>query len=166
MTANVDAERSAPHWAMSRVHHIGLTVSDIERSVAFYRDMLGLTVIARRETNADYVGKQTGYEGVTLKVASLRVRPDSEQSIEMVQYVTHGAAAIEPATNRPGSTHLCFEVNDLRGAYEDLRRRGVQFKTEPVEITSGPNQGGWGVYFYDPDRYVIELHEPPRRRGA
>ena len=52
-------------------------------------------------------------------------------------------------------------VDDLRASYEDLRERGVRFKSEPVEISAGPNQGGLVVYLYDPDGYTLELFQPP-----
>ena len=94
-------------WQLSDIHHLGMTVSDIERSIAFYRDTLGMTLIGRREcVEADYVAKQTGYEGVRLSVASFRVRPDSPNSLEAVQYLNHAAEPVDTSTNRPGGTHL------------------------------------------------------------
>ncbi len=140
-------------------HHIGLTVSDLEASIRFYRDLLGMTVIQRREASEDYVGHQTGYPGLLLSTASLRPAPDSCQSLEIVQYRSHAGSRADPATNRPGNSHLCFEVLDLRGMYEQLRYHGVRFRSEPVLITSGPNQGGLVIYLYDPDDYIIELFQ-------
>ena len=49
----------------------------------------------------------------------------------------------------------------LRAACRDLQAKGVRFKTEPVEITAGPNQGGLVVYFFDPDGYTLEMFQPP-----
>ena len=140
-------------------HHIGLTVSDLETSIGFYRDLLGMTVIRRREAADDYVGRQTGYPGLHLSAASLGPAPDSCQSLEIVQYRNHAGTKADPATNRPGNSHLCFEVLDLQGMYEELRSHGVRFRSEPVLITSGPNQGGLVIYLYDPDDYVVELFQ-------
>jgi lactoylglutathione lyase len=140
-------------------HHVGLTVSDMETSIRFYRDLLGMTVIQRREAADNYVGQQTGYPGLHLSAASLRPAPDSCQSLEIVQYRSHTGSRADPATNRPGNSHLCFEVLDLRGIYEQLRSHGVRFRSEPVLITSGPNEGGLVIYLYDPDDYVIELFQ-------
>ena len=72
-------------WHFSQVHHLGLTVTDIERSVRFYRDVLGLTLVRRRSTDAEYIGRQTGYPGARLEIASFRVRPGSGLSLEIVQ---------------------------------------------------------------------------------
>lgn len=149
------------NWQLADMHHLGLTVSDIERSIAFYRDTLGMTLVRRRpKVDADYVAKQTGYEQVALSVASFKVSPESRQSLEVVEYLNHAGPPSEPATNRAGTSHLCLVVDDLRACYESLREHGVRFKSEPVRITAGPNEGGWVVYFYDPDGYTLELFQP------
>jgi catechol 2,3-dioxygenase-like lactoylglutathione lyase family enzyme len=147
---------------LSGIHHVGLTVSDIERSIRFYRDALGLTLVRRRRTAAGYIGRQTGCPGAELEVASFQVRSGGGPSLELVQYVSHSGAANEPGTHRVGSAHLCFHVDDIHTAYELLRQQGVCFKTPPIEITSGPNQGGFGVYLSDPDGFTLELFQPPR----
>jgi catechol 2,3-dioxygenase-like lactoylglutathione lyase family enzyme len=148
-------------WQLDGVHHLGLTVADIERSIVFYRDTLGMTLHRRRpHVDNEYVAQQTGYDGVVLNVASFRVA-DSSQTLEVVQYMTHGAPRASAATNQPGISHLCLTVNDLQSAYEDLRSRGVRFRSTPVRITAGPNTGGLVVYFEDPDGYTLELFQPP-----
>ena len=62
--------------------------------------------------------------------------------------------------NRPGNSHLCVTVSDLRACHADLKAKGVRFKSDPVTITAGPNAGGLVVYFYDPDGYTLELFQP------
>lgn len=149
-------------WQLGAPHHVGLTVADIERSIAFYRDTLGMELIRRRpHVDNDYVQQQTGYPGVVLNVASFRPTPDSTVTLEVVQYMTHAGEPAEPATNRAGSSHLCLLVSDLRACYDDMRAHGVLFKSEPVRITAGPNEGGYVVYFFDPDGYPLELFQPP-----
>jgi lactoylglutathione lyase len=149
-------------WRLGALHHVGLTVSDIERSIRFYRDMLGLTLIRRRpHVDSDYVTLQTGYQEVVLNVASFKVTPDSLQTLEIVQYMNHAGLPVETAGNRPGASHLCLTVDDLRACHADLKAKGVSFKSEPVKITVGPNTGGLVVYFYDPDGYTLELFQMP-----
>ena len=148
-------------WKLAELHHLGMTVADIERSIEFYRDLLGMQLIGRRPcVEADYVAQQTGYEGVQLSVASFRVQPESSQSLEVVQYLNHAGEPADPATNRPGNTHLCITVDDLQSAYQELSEKGVTFKSEPVTITAGPNKGGLVIYFYDPDGYTLEMFQP------
>ena len=146
---------------LTSLHHVGLTVSDIERSVRFYRDLLGLELLRRRSADAEYLGQQTGYAGVKLEVASFQLSPDVPQTLELVQYATHAGGSQPMATNLAGNAHLCFCVADLPAAYELLLTRGVRFRSPPVSITSGPNQGGSAVYLYDPDGFVIEFFQRP-----
>ncbi len=149
-------------WKLGDLHHLGLTVADIEQSIAFYRDLLGMTLHRRRpHVDNDYVAQQTGYAGVVLNVASFKVSPDSQQSLEVVQYMNQAGPPAETATNRAGNSHLCLTVSDLRACHADLAAKGVRFKSEPVTITAGPNAGGLVVYFYDPDGYTLELFQPP-----
>ena len=153
-------------WQLCDIHHLGMTVSDIERSIAFYRDTLGMTLVGRREcVEEGYVAKQTGYDGVRLSVASFRIRPDSPSSLEVVQYLNHTGEPVDTSTNRPGGTHLCILVDDLSAAYKQLMSQGVRFKSDPVEITAGPNRGGKVIYFCDPDNYVLEMFEPAKQES-
>jgi catechol 2,3-dioxygenase-like lactoylglutathione lyase family enzyme len=153
--------RPSQNWRLGRLHHVGLTVADIERSIRFYRDILGLTLHRRRpHVDSDYVAQQTGHAGVVLSVASFSI-PGSPQTLEIVQYLTHAAAPAVPATNQPGISHVCLLVDNLSAAYEDLQARGVPFRSEPVRITAGPNAGGLVVYLADPDGYTLELFQPP-----
>ena len=153
-------------WRLTDMHHVGLTVSDIERSIVFYRDVLGMTLVRRRpRVDADYVGRQTGYAGVALSVASFQVLPESRQTLEVVQYLNHDGSPIDPATNRAGSSHLCLLVSDFHACHAELKAKGVDFKSEPVTITAGPNKGGMVIYLSDPDGYTIELFQPPMRES-
>lgn len=153
-------------WQLTAMHHLGLTVADLERSIRFYRDLLGLPLLGRRRADADYVALQTGYPGVQLDVASFQIVPGSEQLLQIAQYLTHAAAASDQASNRPGNTHLCLVVDDIHAAYQGLRSKGVKFKSEPIQITAGPHQGGFGVYLFDPDGYTIELHQRRPAHGT
>ena len=158
-----DNRSTVSSWRLGDVHHLGLTVADIERSIVFYRDVLGMTLVRRRpQVDNDYVALQTGYPAVVLSVASFKVSVDSPQSLEVVQYLNHAGTPADAATNRAGNSHLCFTVDNLPACYSTLVSMGVRFKSEPVSITAGPNQGGLVVYFFDPDGYTLELFQPPK----
>ena len=149
-------------WRFTRVHHLGLTVADLETSIRFYRDTLKLELLSRRQADADYVGLQTGLPGVRLDVASFKLAPDSDMMLQLAQYLTHFAGGSDQASNRAGNSHLCLVVDDLQAAYRELAAQGVRFKSPPIEITAGPHRGGWGVYLFDPDGYTVELHQRPQ----
>jgi catechol 2,3-dioxygenase-like lactoylglutathione lyase family enzyme len=156
------SERPAD-WQLGAVHHVGLTVSDLGRSIRFYRDVLGLRLLAQRTADADYVGRQIGCPGVRLEVASFQLGTAGRPTLELAQYLSGAGDNSPPATNCAGQAHLCFEVDDIHRAYEALRAQGVRFRSEPIAITAGPNRGGFVVYLYDPDGFTIELFEPAQR---
>lgn len=142
------------------VYHTGFTVSDIERSLAFYRDVLGLKLVKRQTGAAPYLATVTGFEGVRLEIAHLQPAAGGSM-LELLQYVSHPAPATDRATNRPGNGHVCFKVDDLRAACAELRRRGVALVSEPTEITAGAHAGGRAVYLRDPDGFTVELYQGP-----
>src|SRR4029450_8085587 len=147
------------------VYHTGFTVSDIERSIVFYRDVLGLTLIKRQTGTAPYLATVTGFAGVRLEAAFLQ--PAAGGSVlELLQYVSHPASATDRATNRHGNAHLCFKIDDLRSACAELKRRGVTLISEPTEITAGAHAGGWAVYLRDPDGSTVELYQGPTASPA
>lgn len=157
---------NAATWQIAAAHHLGLTVADLERSICFYRDVLGLPLLGRRQADAQYVARQTGYAGVRLDVASFRLAP-GDQMLQLAQYLNHAGPPSDQSSNRAGNTHVCLVVDDIHAAFEDLKAKGVRFKSVPVEITAGPHRGGFGVYLFDPDGFTIELHQrpPAGRRG-
>lgn len=146
-----------------RLHHTGFTVSDLDRSVAFYRDLLGCEVVATQEKEGGYLAAIVGYPDAHVRMAHLRA-PDGEHVIELFQYLAPdgGQADVEP--RNVGASHLCFLVDDLEAAYARLREGGVDsFVSPPVEVDTGINRGGLGLYLRDPDGITVELFQPPRR---
>jgi len=144
------------------VHHTSFTVADLDRSVAFFRDALGLEVLYVREVRDDYFGRIVGLPGCAVRAALLRL-PGSSHHVELFQYLEPAGRSVQPRPCDPGSCHLSFLADDLRGLCAELKARGVELVSEPVEITAGPNRGGYGVYLRDPNGILIELFQPPRR---
>jgi len=144
---------------VSGFNHASFTVSDMDRSLAFYRDLLGMTLEADRELQAPHISRITGFPGTHMRVANLRV---AGLMLEMIQYR-------EPAGERPalrtcnvGNAHVAFDVEDLPKVCRELSARGVQFRSEPVAIPSGPLQGGYVVYLSDPDGITLEFIQRPQ----
>lgn len=150
---------------LSGVHHTGLHVRDLARSLAFYRDLLGLQVLAEREARADYVGEIVGYPGATIRMAWLR-HPDGGPILELLQYVDPAGTPVDTATPNPGTAHVAFSVPDIQATFDRLRAAGIAFRTAaPVAITAGANRGGYAAYFIDPDGITLELLQPPTGTG-
>lgn len=142
------------------LHHTAISVSDIERSVAFYRDLLGLKVLRQVELSDKRLDRVVGLPGARLKVAILQVG-SSQERLELVQYLSPQGHPL-PAEFRQcdvGLTHVCFIVTDIERLYQDLTARGVRFNS-PVQ-TMDPRETVTAkiVYLHDPDGITLELLE-------
>jgi catechol 2,3-dioxygenase-like lactoylglutathione lyase family enzyme len=142
-------------------HHTSFTVADLGRSLEFFRDWLGLEVVATREIGDEYFGRIVGLPGCRVKAALLRV-PGSTHHVELFEYLAPSGQPCRPRPCDPGSAHLSLLVDDLPGLCARLSAAGVAFVSEPVRIDAGPNAGGYGVYLRDPNGVLIELFQPPR----
>lgn len=149
------------------IWHASFTVADLDRSIRFYRDELGLELVAEQEQDNEYTRTFVGYPDAHLRVAQFAVpgasAPRSGHVIELVQYLRPVAEPVHPERCAPGAAHLAFEVDDTRALYARLVARGVRFVSEPVEITAGVNAGGCTVYLEDPDGNTLELVTAPPR---
>ena len=140
------------------LNHTGFVVSDMERSLAFYRDMLGL----REETNGIREGagisEVVGYPDAKLHIVYLGTG-DLKHSVELVQYLNPVGIKISPtARNAIGACHLGIVVDDLDALYEDLSSKGAEF-AGPVVARDGNLYGRKITFLQDPDGNWLELLE-------
>ena len=146
------------------IHHTGYTVSNLERSLAFYQGLLGLELVARQEKQGGYLGEIVGYPDAHVKMAHLRV-PGSDHVVELFEYVAPaGTAAQGFEPPNVGTSHLCLLTDDLPALYAQLVEQGVDtFTSPPVLVDTGINTGGYGLYLRDPDGIPVELFQAARR---
>jgi catechol 2,3-dioxygenase-like lactoylglutathione lyase family enzyme len=151
---------------LRRIHHTGYTVSDLDASLGFYRDLLGLEVVATQEKQGGYLAAIVGYPEAHVRMAHLRV-PGDEHVVELFEYLAPtGARSGRLEPRDVGTSHLCLVVDDLPALYERLLEAGVDtFVSPPVEVDTGINTGGYALYLRDPDGIPVELFQPPRRRA-
>jgi catechol 2,3-dioxygenase-like lactoylglutathione lyase family enzyme len=148
--------------------HFSFTVSDIENSIAFYRDVLGLELVHRQRSDNAYTRRLVGYPDAVLEVAQFRIPgeavPVSGHHLELVQYLQPVGVRGSREICNPGAAHLALQVDDLDAEYERLELLGVRFVSPPNRITEGINRGGATCYFRDPDDIVLEICEAPPAR--
>lgn len=140
--------------------HAGITVSDLDRSLAFYRDGLRLTVAFDRVLDGDYLRTVLDLPLSSIRVAYLDIPGNGY--VELLEYrgLERISAASRPCD--PGGGHLCLYVDDIDILVERLHAQGYQSRSEgPVDITSGPNVGARSIYMLDPDGYAVELFQRP-----
>ena len=125
-------------------------VSDVDRSVAFYRDILGFELEKVVEAPAGQISDLLGEKGVRLKVALMWMGP---HMLELMQYTPPGRPQA-PKQRDVGAAHMAFTVEDIDAASQALKAKGVTFVAPPQDF--GRTKA---VYFRDPDGITMELLE-------
>ena len=143
------------------LHHTGLTVSDLERSLHFWRDAMGMEVLFQQEQVGGYLEAIVGEPGAHVRMAHLAFGGAGPR-IELFQYLAPGGGRHFSRPADQGFAHVCVACDDLGEWLERLIAAGGTPFSEPVEIDTGVNKGGRGVYLRDPDGHVVELFERPQ----
>ena len=143
------------------VHHVGLTVSDLDRSLAFYERLLGRVRDFSIESDGPVLSRAVGVPDARLKFGFITL---GSVHLELLEYRNDRRDRYELANSDPGAPHVCFEVVDLREAMAALAEDGIRFYSEPFDIDEGPLAGYSFVYFDDPDGITLELFEHRERR--
>jgi catechol 2,3-dioxygenase-like lactoylglutathione lyase family enzyme len=139
--------------------HAGVTVSDLDRSLAFYRDLLGMEVSMERVFTEPYIFEIVALQPAAMRIAYLKI-PQSPVIIELIEFqgIERHSGAARPCD--PGTGHFCLYVGDIDALHERLRAKGYASRSAaPVTVTAGPNRGSKVVYMLDPDGYLVELFE-------
>ena len=119
-----------PGFALGEIGQIGLTVSDLEKAIAFYRDALGIKHLFNAPPGMAFFAL-----GNVRLMLSRPEKPDSDR---------FGCA-------------LYFKVADIQSAREALAARGVTFEVEPHRLATMPDHELWMAFFRDPDRNLLAL---------
>lgn len=138
-----------------KLEHVALSVADLERSMAFYRDIIGFEVKRILEPDAGLPqAKVVALEGAKTRIAHLEL---GGVMLELFQYLhPEGRPISEDFTQADhGFTHISLKSTDTRADYEYLRERGVRFYSEPVEFRPGV----WICFFYGPDGETVEIRQ-------
>ena len=149
---------------MPSLHHTGLTVRDLDASLRFYRDLLGMEVLFEAEREGGYFGAIVGYPDACVRMAHLAL-PGSEHRLEIFEYIRPQPRGDPGEPRDVGITHVCLAVADIEALHRRLAAAGIDFYSEPVLVDQGASAGGWGVYLRDPDGITVELFQPPRPGG-
>jgi catechol 2,3-dioxygenase-like lactoylglutathione lyase family enzyme len=148
---------------VSAVDTIGLTVSDMDRAVAFYTSVLTFEKVSDVEVTGRTYELMTGVFGARLRVVRLRL---GEELLELTEYLTPKGRAMPPdvRANDRIFQHVAIIVSDIDAAYQRLRSHDVEHASSgPQRLPDwNPNAAGISAfYFRDPDRHFLEiLHFP------
>jgi len=148
------------------VHHHGVTVSDLDRSIRFYHDVLGLEFFTEPSPvfGGPELARGAGVPGASLRTVCLLAGDDV---VELIEYVTPPAPNDAPhPQNALGAQHVALRVTDINAAVERLTAAGVRFFSAPNAVDEGVLAGWRWVYFADPDGISVELVEVAYERPA
>jgi catechol 2,3-dioxygenase-like lactoylglutathione lyase family enzyme len=151
-----------PDFKVLATNHTSFTVSDLDRSVAFFRDALGFEVTSKAPRDPAVVSRITGIEGTEMMIAYVR---GAGHSLELIQYLgpKEGRGRVRALPCDVGFAHVAYDVDDIDAAMTASARHDVNPIGEVAVINAGPNAGGRVVYLRDPDGVTIEFIEKPSR---
>ena len=146
--------------AFTKVHHVKYTVADLDRSVAFYCDLLGfvLTYQADREGLPSY-DTIMDMEDVKLRVGMLE-HPESGFVIGLVEFKNPAPVIRDLKNNFVGASSLALQVMSARDTYDRLRAAGVPTLSGPTEIVREGKVAAVAFYILDPDKIPVEIWQP------
>lgn len=145
-------------FAVTGVHHVGLTVADIGRSVEWYSRMFDLAPGPVNHGEGEALGQALQVPGAVLSFSMIQI---GDTRIEFLQYHEPPGKDFDRTNGDIGSAHVCLAVDDLDAAYRDLQDKGAVFNAPPNEITEGALAGSRWAYLRDPDGLQVEIWESP-----
>ncbi len=146
---------------------VGLTVSDLERSVGFFTEVLAFERVSEQEVAGDDVERLHGVFGVRARVARLRL---GQEEIELTQYLAPEGRPLplDSRSNDRWFQHIAIIVREMEPAYRHLREHRVRHASPgPQRLPDwNPNAGGIeAFYFKDPDGHALEVLAFPPGKG-
>ncbi len=136
-----------------RADHVAVSVQDMERAIAFYRDVIGMEKVFDREFD-EPMARVIGVPGTQVRVVHMKL---GDSVVELFDY--HYPIGRPPRPDAQqcdyGLTHIGFLVEDFWGTYRQLEARGVRFLGQPTEVRPGV----FVAYFHCAEHEVCEMRE-------
>lgn len=161
------AHQALGRGLVTKVVSVGMTVADMDRSVAFYANVLSFEKVSDVEVSGEDYQRLQGVFGVRMRVVRLRL---GEESIELTEYLAPRGRPI-PVDSRSHDRwfqHIAIIVSDMDRAYAWLRQHKVEHASSgPQRLPDwNPNAGGIrAFYFKDPDGHALEILQFPAGKG-
>lgn len=144
---------------MKGQHHVGITVKDLDASIRFYHDVLGLGFVNEPSPWFDSpdLGPAVGVPGAALRQVSMKL---GDTTLELLEYRSPPSQTDGPLfSNNIGASHIAFQVDDIHATKAELEGKGIAFYSDVNVVDEGVLAGWRWVYFEDPDGYPLELVE-------
>lgn len=138
---------------IKETRHIGITVTNMENSLKFYRDLLGLKIVRVMNESGQYIDNMLNMSNVKVNTVKMSAN-NGVTLIELLEFKSHPNIPKDMQISRIGTSHLAFTVYDLEKCYDYLCKYGVKFNAPP-QIS--PDGYAKVTFCNDPDGTLIEL---------
>ncbi|WP_323190320.1 VOC family protein [Halostella sp. PRR32] len=132
-------------------NHYGITVSDLDRAVEFYRDAVGLDEVDRFSVSGEAFATGVGVDGASGDFVHLDA---GETRVELVEYGPTDENATAENVTQAGAKHLGLSVSDLDSFYDELPDH-IDTVSEPQTTESGTRI----LFLRDPEGNMVEVLE-------
>jgi glyoxylase I family protein len=148
---------------LKALHHVGIVVEDMARSLGFYETVLGGTIGLDLLMDLPQFGAGVGIPGAEARIVFLQI-PGLSPSIELIQYSSPVGKRTDLSSIGFGNTHVAFHAVDIEQTHRAFKQKGVRFLSEPSAFPPDhPLLGGVKFcYFQDPDGALLELIQVPQ----
>lgn len=139
--------------AIKNIRHTGIVVTDMDESLKFYRDLMGLKPVIDFVEKGEFIATISNTQGIDLRMVKLIA--DDGGMVELLHYISHPQP--ERGDNKlynTGPTHVAFTVEDVDATYAQFTAQGIRCNSEPVISPDGKAK----LFFcQDPDGTYLEM---------
>lgn len=144
---------------IKETRHIGISVTDMEKSLKFYRDILGLQIFRAMDESGNYIDNMLSLKNVRVTTVKLSTN-FGNTLIELLEFKSHSSKPRARHIYEIGASHVAFTVENLDECYEYMSKNGVKFNAPPQ---FSPDGYAKVTFCHDPDDTPIELVEILKR---
>lgn len=142
------------------MHHIGITVPDIEEGIAFFKYIFGAIEVFRTgpfDVDANFMKGKLGASPNSRIRDLVFLRCGDGTSVELFEYSGEDKSATQKRSSEVGGSHICFEVDDVFASAERLKAQGIEMLDGPNTVEDGPLAGFNWIYFRAPWGQILEI---------
>ena len=136
-------------------NHTGVIVTDLDRAIGFFRDLLGFELLSRAPRDPALLGRMTGLARPQVEIVHLQ---GPGHRVELIRYGGAAGRSIDPPkVYDDGAAHIALDVDDVAAAVAAAAAHGLAPVGEIITIDAGPNRGRQVVYLASPYGLLIEF---------
>ena len=136
------------------LRHVGITVTDVEESLKFYRDLLGFEIVRTMDESGEHIDNFSALTGVQVK--TVKLRDESGGMIALLQYYSHPKKAENRNITHIGCSHFALTIKNLDFILDEMGKKGYTINSEPQLSPDGKVKL---TFCKDPEGTLIELVE-------